>query len=215
MDHVVYYHETGRQPKANDEKQRQYSRQAEVDDLEESGSSSDEDSYAARVGDMPKKGESWQHKKQKMGNANSASEKHTNTPIQQVPTQVEADQAKQIQELLEQVANLAQKQTSGCHISNAGGMQTKGQYLPNQRGPADYTSFKCYKYGVMGHITKFCTALTPPKKRYTSNLANGGHAYVPGQTALQQPFQEVMLHGTQPLNPAAQSWSNGVQQSTN
>ena len=33
------------------------------------------------------------------GNAGSASQKHTNTPIQQVPTQIEADQANQIQEL--------------------------------------------------------------------------------------------------------------------
>ena len=94
--HVVYYLETGRQPKANDEKWRHYSRQAEVDDLDKSGSSSDEDSCAARVGDRPKKGESWQYKKQKVGSAYSASEKQTNIPTQQAPTQVEADQAKQI-----------------------------------------------------------------------------------------------------------------------
>ena len=89
MDHVVYYCETGRQPKVNDEKQRHYSRKAEVDDLDKDDSSSDEDSYAARVGDKPKKGQSWQHKKQKVGNANSASEKQPNIPAQQVPTQVE------------------------------------------------------------------------------------------------------------------------------
>ena len=96
VDHVVYYRETGRWPKANDEEWRHYSRWAEVDDSDKSGSTSDEDSHAARVGDRPKRGESWQHKKQKVGNANSASEKQTSTPTQQVPTQVEADQAKQI-----------------------------------------------------------------------------------------------------------------------
>ena len=34
VDYVVYYHETGRWPKANDEKCRHYYRQAEVDDLD-------------------------------------------------------------------------------------------------------------------------------------------------------------------------------------
>ena len=99
--------------------------------MDKSGSSSDEDSHAARVGDKPKKGESWQHKKQKVANANSASEKQTNIPAQQVPTQVEADQTKQIPELQEQVAKLTQKQTSGGQASNAGGRQNKGQYQPN------------------------------------------------------------------------------------
>ena len=85
VDHVVYYHETGRQPKANDEKQRHYSRWAEVDDLDKDDSSSDEDSCAARVGDKPKKEQSWQHRKQKVDNAKSASEKQPNISAQQVP----------------------------------------------------------------------------------------------------------------------------------
>ena len=140
VDHVVYYHETERQPKANDEKQRHYSQWTEVGDLDEGGSSSDEDGRAARVGDRPKKGKSWQHKKQKRDNAASASKKHTNTPIQQVPTQVEADQAKQIRELQEQVAKLMQKGTSGGHVSGVGGRRNKGQYQPNWRGLADYAS---------------------------------------------------------------------------
>ena len=136
VDHVVYYHVTGRQPKANDERLRHCSRQAEVDDSDKSGLSSDEDGQAARVGDSPRKGKSWQHKKQRGSNASSASEKHTNTPIQQVPTQVEADQAKQIQELQEQVAKLTQRGASGGHASNDGGRQNKGQFQPNWRGPA-------------------------------------------------------------------------------
>ena len=65
MDHVVYCCETGRWPKVNDEKWRHYSRQTDVDDLDEDGSSSDEDSWAARVGDRPKKGQSWQNKEPK------------------------------------------------------------------------------------------------------------------------------------------------------
>ena len=80
VDHVVYYCETGRQPKAYDEKQRHYSRLTEVDDSEKDRSSSDEDSWAARVGDKPKKGQSWQNKKLKLGNASSASEKQTSIP---------------------------------------------------------------------------------------------------------------------------------------
>ena len=43
VDHVVYCHETGRRPKANDEKQRHYSMWAEVDDSEKDDSSSDDD----------------------------------------------------------------------------------------------------------------------------------------------------------------------------
>ena len=43
-----------------------------------------------------RKGKSWQPKKQRGGNASSANEKHTNIPIQQALTQIEADQAKQI-----------------------------------------------------------------------------------------------------------------------
>ena len=67
----------------------------------------------------------------------------------------------------------------------------------------------------MGHITKSCAAPAPQGNSIPVTQQNGGHAYVPGQTAPQQPFQGVMQHGTQPLNPAAQPWSNGVQQSTN
>ena len=152
VDHVVYYRETGRWPKANDERQRHCSQQAEADDSDKGGSSSDEDGQAARVGDRPRKGKSWQPKKQRGGNVGSASEKHTNTPRQQVPTQVEADQGKQIQELQEQVAKLMQKGASGGHTSNAGGRQNKGQFQPNQRGQVDYTSFKCYRCRVLGHI---------------------------------------------------------------
>ena len=33
---------------------------------------------------------------------------------------------------------------------NAGGRQNHGQCQSIQRGPVDYTSFKCYKCGVMG-----------------------------------------------------------------
>ena len=125
VDHVVYYCETGRQPKANDEKWRHYSRWTEVDDSEKDGSSSDEDSQAARVGDKPKKGQSWQSKKLKLGNASSASEKQTGIPTQQVPTLAEIDQAKQIQELQEQVSKLTQRQTSGGNTRNARGGQTE------------------------------------------------------------------------------------------
>ena len=96
VDHVVYYCKTERWPKANDERQRYCSQRVEADESDKGGSSSDEDGKAARVGDRPRKGESWQPKKQRGGNASSASEKHTNTPRQQVLTQVEADQAKQI-----------------------------------------------------------------------------------------------------------------------
>ena len=39
VDHVVYYHKTGRQPKANDERWRHCSQWAEVDDSDKSGSS--------------------------------------------------------------------------------------------------------------------------------------------------------------------------------
>ena len=212
---MVYYHETGRQPKANDERWRHYFRQAEVDDSDRDDSSSEEDSHAARVGDKPKKGQGWQHKKQKVGTANSASEKQPNIPAQPVPTQVEMDQAKQIRELQEQVAKLTQKQTIGGHASNVGGRWNKGQYQPNQRGPVDYTSFKCYKCGVMGHIAKSCVALAPQGNSIPVTQQTGRHAYVPGQTAPQQPFQGVMQHGAQPLNPVVQPWSNGVQQSTN
>ena len=109
----------------------------EADDSDKSSTSSDEDGWAARVGDRPRKGESWQPKRQRGGNAGSASEKHTNTPIQQVPTQIEADQAKQIQELQEQVAKLTQKGASGGCMSNAGGRQREGIFQPNWRGPAD------------------------------------------------------------------------------
>ena len=104
-----------------------------------------------------------------------------------MPTQIEAEQAKQIQELQEQVAKLMQKGASGCHMSNAGGRQNKGQFQPNQRGPVDYTSFKCYKCRVLGHIAWFCTAQTPQGSSPTATQQNGGHDYVPGQTALQQP----------------------------
>ena len=38
----------------------------------------------------------------------------------------------------------------------AGDRQTNGQCQPNERGPVEYTSFKHYKCGVMGHITKCC-----------------------------------------------------------
>ena len=96
VDHVVYYYETGRWPKTNDEKQRHYSRWAEVDDSDRDDSPSEEDSHAVKVGDKPKKGQGWQHKKQKVDTANSASEKQPNIPAQLVPTQVEMDQAKQI-----------------------------------------------------------------------------------------------------------------------
>ena len=92
----MYYHETGRQPKANDEKQRQYSMWAEVGDSEKDNSSSDDDSQAARVGDKLKKGQNWQNKKQKLGNASGASKKQPTIPPQQVLPQVETDQAKQI-----------------------------------------------------------------------------------------------------------------------
>ena len=105
-----------------------------------------------------KKRQIWQNKKLKLGNASSASEKLPDIPPQQVPTQAEMDQAKEIQELQEQVAKLTQRQTSGGNARNAGGRQNNGQCQPNQRGPVDYTSFKCYKCGVMGHIAKFCTA---------------------------------------------------------
>ena len=105
------------------------------------------------------------------------------------------DQSKQIPELQEQVVKLTQKQTSGGHTSNAGGRWNNGQHQPNRRGPVDYTSFKCYKCGVMGHIAKFCTAPAPQVNSITVTQQNGGHAYVPGQTALQQPFQGVMQHG--------------------
>ena len=131
VDHVVYYHEPGRWPKANDEKQRHYSRQTEVDDSEKDGSFSDEDSQAARVGDKPKKGQRWQNKKLRLGNASSASEKQPGIPLQQVPTQAEMDQAKEIQELQEQVAKLTQRQTSWGNARNAGGRQTNGQCQPN------------------------------------------------------------------------------------
>ena len=50
VDHVVYYCETGMWPKANDEKQRHYSRQTEVDDSDKDDSSLDEDSQATRIG---------------------------------------------------------------------------------------------------------------------------------------------------------------------
>ena len=96
VDHVVYYHETGRWPKVNDDRQRRCSQQAEADDSDKNSSSSDEDGWADRVGDRPRKGKSWQPKRQRGGNAGSASEKHTNTPIQEVSTQIKADQAKQI-----------------------------------------------------------------------------------------------------------------------
>ena len=118
-------------PKANDERQRHYFWWAEVDDSDRDDSSSEEDSHAARVGDKPKKGQGWQHKKQKVDTANSASEKQCNIPAQPVATQVEMDQAKQIQELQEQVAKLTQKQTSGGHANNAGDRQNRRQYQPN------------------------------------------------------------------------------------
>ena len=87
------------------------------------------------MGDRPRKGESWQPKRQRGGNAGSASEKHTNAPIQPVPTQIEADEAKQIHELQEQVAKLMQEGASSGCMSNAGGRLNKGQFQPNRRGP--------------------------------------------------------------------------------
>ena len=57
---------------------------------------------------------------------------------------------------------------------------------------------------------------TPQGNSLTATQQNGGHDYVPGQAALQQPYQGATLQqGTQPLNPVAQAWSDGVQQSTN
>ena len=69
VDHVVYYCDTGKQPKANDEKHRYYSWWTEVDDSDKSDSSSDEASWAASVGDKPNRGQNWQTKKQKLENA--------------------------------------------------------------------------------------------------------------------------------------------------
>ena len=93
VDHVVYYCEPGRQPKTNDEKCGHYSWQTEVDYSHKGDSSSDEDSLSSRVSDKPKRGQNWQTKKQKLGNASKMQSSH---PPQQVLTQVETDQAKQI-----------------------------------------------------------------------------------------------------------------------
>ena len=56
VGHVVYYCETGGQPKANDQKGRHNSHHTEVDDSDKGDSSRDEDSQAARVDDKPKRG---------------------------------------------------------------------------------------------------------------------------------------------------------------
>ena len=91
VDYLVYYHETWRWPKANDEKCRHYSRQTEVDDSDKDDTSSDEDSQAARVGDKTKKGQNWQNMKQMAGNMNNVSEKHPHHPLQQGPAQVKTE----------------------------------------------------------------------------------------------------------------------------
>ena len=121
VDHVVYYCEMGRQPKANDERRRHCSRQVEADNSGKSSASSDEDGQAARVGERPRKGESWHPKGQRGGNAGSASGKHTNTPIQQVPTKLKLTRQSRYKSSENKWQSRHRKGASSGHASNAGG----------------------------------------------------------------------------------------------
>ena len=132
-------------------------RETEANDSDKDDSSSEEDGWAARVGDRPK-WQNWQNKNQKLGNASSSSMKQPTQQLQLGPVKVEMDQMKQICELQEQVAKLTQRQTNGGNASNGGRRQNNGQHQLNQRRPVDYSSFKCYTCGVMGNIARFCSA---------------------------------------------------------
>ena len=58
------------------------------------------------------------------------------------PTQVEADQVKQIRELQEQVAKLAQKGASGDHMSNAGRQAKQGAVSAQPERPSGLHLFQ-------------------------------------------------------------------------
>ena len=62
----------------------------------------------------------------------------------------------------------------------------------------------------MGHIAKFCTAPGQQINGVPVIQKNEAQTYVPGQSDL-QPFQGIPQQSTQPLNAAAQPWTNGMQ----
>ena len=123
VDHVLYYHETGRHAKASDEKHWQNARatRAEPDYLDRKTSSSDDDSRVAQVSDLQMFKSNWHSKKNRAsGQCTSTEVIQEATGAQQNLSPLETEQMLQISKLQEQVAKFTQKQANN---SKNGGNQ--------------------------------------------------------------------------------------------